>query len=135
MFHPWRSLRAMTHVVVHWARPHPAAPGATDGATRIWLDPRMTQVERRCVLTHELVHLEHGHHGCQPPAVERAVRAETARRLVSAEALLAAAPWALSLDELADELWVTPLVLADRLEHLTAAERVLLEAALADHTC
>ena len=135
MFHPWRALRTLTYVVVVWARPHPTAPAATDGATVIWLDPRMTQAERRCALTHELVHLEHGHRGCQPHAVEHAVRAETARRLVSAEALLAAAPWALSLDELADELWVTPLVLADRLEHLTAAERVLLEAALADHTC
>ncbi|MGC5048735.1 site-specific integrase [Micrococcus porci] len=55
MFHPWRSLRTLTHVVVVWARPHPAAPAATDGATVIWLDPRMTQAERRCALTHELV--------------------------------------------------------------------------------
>ncbi|MDY6054378.1 ImmA/IrrE family metallo-endopeptidase [Micrococcus sp.] len=122
MFHPWRSLRAMTHVVVVWARPHPAAPGATDGATRIWLDPRMSQVERRCVLAHELVHLEHGHRGCQPPAVENRVRAETARLLVTAEDLLAALPWALSLEELADELWVTPLVAADRLLALTPDE-------------
>ena len=38
------------------------------GATVIWLDPRMTQAERRCALTHELVHLEHGHRGCQPPS-------------------------------------------------------------------
>ena len=56
MFHPWRALRALSHVVVEWARPHPTVPAATDGASRIWLDPRMSQVERRCVLTHELVH-------------------------------------------------------------------------------
>ncbi|MBD4424738.1 ImmA/IrrE family metallo-endopeptidase, partial [Xanthomonas citri pv. citri] len=23
MFHPWRALRTLTHVVVVWARPHP----------------------------------------------------------------------------------------------------------------
>lgn len=126
MFHPWRRLRALSHVVVEWARPHPTAPGATDGRSRIWIDPHMTQVERRCVLTHELVHLEHGHRGCQPPAVERRVRAETARRLIADEDLHAAACWARSLEELADELWVIPLVAADRLEHLTARERTAL---------
>ena len=70
MFHPWRALRTLTHVVVVWARPHPAAPAATDGATVIWLDPRMTQAERRCALTHALVRLEHGHRACQPPTIE-----------------------------------------------------------------
>ncbi|MCC0765675.1 hypothetical protein [Micrococcus luteus] len=74
MFHPWRALRALSHVVVVWSRPHAAAPAATNGADLVWLDPRMTQAERRCALTHELVHLEHGHRGCQPPAVEHAVR-------------------------------------------------------------
>ena len=104
MFHPWRALRTLTHVVVVWARPHPAAPAATDGATVIWLDPRMTQAERRCALTHELVHLEHGHRGCQPPAVEHAVRAAAARQLITLEQLADALPWSMSLDELADEL-------------------------------
>ena len=68
MFHPWRALRALSHVVVVWFRPHAAAPAATNGADLVWLDPRMTQAERRCALTHELVHLEHGHRGCQPPS-------------------------------------------------------------------
>lgn len=119
----------MTHVVVEWSRPHPGSPGATGGHTRIWLDPRMSQVERRCVLAHELVHLERGHSGCQPPAVERAVRAETARRLVATEDLAGAVPWVLSLIELADELWVTPLVLADRLLMLDPVERTALARA------
>ena len=116
----------MTHVVVEWRRPHHGTPGATDGASRIWLDPRMSQAERRSVLTHELVHVMHGHRGCQPPAVERAVRAEAARLLVSTEDLLAALPWAMSLEELADELWVTPLVAADRLQTLTPEEAAAL---------
>ena len=133
MFHPWRALRTLTHVVVVWARPHPTAPAATDGATVIWLDPRMTQAERRCALTHELVHLEHGHHGCQPPAVEHAVRAATARQLITLEQLSDALPWSMSLDELADELWVTPLVLTDRLAGLTRAEREHLDARIPEH--
>lgn len=132
MFHPWRSLRALTHVVVEWVRPHPAAPGGTNGVDVIWLDPRLLQVERRCVLTHEMVHLEHGHQGCQPAAVEHAVRAEAARRLITLEDLSRALPWAHTLDELADDLWVTPLVATDRLAALTRDELAHLRARLPD---
>ena len=128
MFHPWRHLREMAHVVVEWTRPHPTAPGATDGRNVIWLDPRLLQVERRCVLTHELVHLEHGHRGCQPPAVEHAVRAETARRLVTLEDLERALPWSEHLEVLAEDLWVTPTVLVDRFAALTVHERAHLRA-------
>lgn len=123
----------MTHVVVEWRRPHHEAPGATDGASRIWLDPRMSQTERRSVLTHELVHLEYGHAGCQPTAVERRVRDAAARTLISHEDLAAALPWAMSLEELADDLWVPPLVLRDRLAGLTATERADLAARLPEH--
>lgn len=123
LWHPWRALRRLENIVVDWARPHPALPAATDGVAVIWMDPRLTQVERRCVLTHELVHIEQGHRGCQPRAIERAVRAEAARRLITLEQLQHAMPWALSVGELADELWVTEMVLLDRLEGLTHAER------------
>lgn len=122
MFHPWRALHALTHVVVVWVRPHPAAPAATNGIDVVWLDPRLTHVERRCVLAHELVHLEHSHRGCQPAAVEHAVRAEAARRLITLEDLLAAIPWSEHLAVLADELWVTEQVLLDRLAGLTPTE-------------
>lgn len=134
MFHPWRSLRALTHVVVEWVRPHPAAPGGTNGVDVIWLDPRLLQVERRCVLTHEMVHLEHGHQGCQPAAVEHAVRAAAARQLITLEQLADALPWSMSREELADELWVTPLVLTDRLAGLTRTEREHLAALATEHS-
>ncbi|MFJ6848760.1 hypothetical protein ACIQO5_10250, partial [Micrococcus luteus] len=90
--------------------------------------------ERRCALTHELVHLEHGHRGCQPPAVEHAVRAAAARQLITLEQLADALPWSMSLDELADELWVTPLVLTDRLAGLTRTEREHLAALATEHS-
>ncbi len=128
MFHPWHQLRNLSHVIVEWIRPHPTIPAATDGERCIWLDPRMNQVERRCALTHELVHLEFGHVGCQPVKVERGVRVETARRLITVEQLVEWVPWALSREELASELWVTELVLADRLESLNAAEQERLDS-------
>lgn len=90
------------------------------------MDPRMNQVERRCVLTHELVHIELGHRGCQPSAVERDVRAEAAYRLIRLEDLLSGSVWALGPSELADELWVTDMVLHDRLAGLTVGERAQL---------
>ena len=123
----------MTHVVVEWIRPHPRAPGATNGADVIWLDPRLSQVERRCVLTHELVHLEYGHRGCQPPAVEHVVRVRTAERLVELEDLAAAVKWTVDPDELAEELWVTPMVLQDRVAALSASEVAALVAIASHH--
>jgi len=122
MFHPWRVLRFLQFVVVEWVRPHPNLIAATDGRSRIWMDPRLSQVERRCVLTHELVHIRYGHTGCQPAVVERWVRTETARYLIALKDLQRAAVWALSIPELADELWVTELVLNDRLRNLTPGE-------------
>lgn len=126
MFHPWRALRELGHVIVEWVRPHSDAVAATDGKRVIWLDPRMNQVERRCVLTHELVHLEYGHHGCQPGKVEHLVRTEAARYLIDIRDLRWCALWALSLPELADELWVTDMVLHDRLTGLTEEEACML---------
>lgn len=89
--------------------------GRTDGE-HIWLDERLLQVERRCALTHEMVHVALGHTECQPIAREARVRRITAERLITCEALDDAFKWARNLPELADELWVTVPVLKDRLE-------------------
>lgn len=126
MWNPWNTLRSLEHVSVHWSRPHPRVPAATDGDLRIWIDPRANQVERRCLLAHELVHLELKHRGCQPPAVERAVRAEVAHRLIHLDSLIRHLPWSRGRFELAEELWVTELVLDDRLSTLTLAEHHVL---------
>lgn len=124
MWNPWHSLKARGDVRVHWVRPHPLIPAATDGVERIWIDPRANQIERRCLLAHELIHLELSHRGCQPSAVERLVRAEAAHRLVTTDVLMAHLPWARSSFELAEELSVTELVLKDRLATLTASEHL-----------
>ncbi|MFK0005513.1 ImmA/IrrE family metallo-endopeptidase [Paenarthrobacter sp. NPDC090520] len=98
------------------------APGRTNGIDTIWLNKGLDQVERRCSLTHELVHLERKHTGCQPPAVEAEVRAEAARRLITIDHFAKALAWSRSVNELADELWVTPDVLFDRFDNLTEQE-------------
>ncbi|MDQ1053216.1 putative metal-dependent peptidase [Arthrobacter sp. SORGH_AS 212] len=85
---------------------------ATDGRT-IYLDDRLTHRERRCAIYHELVHIELGHRECQPPAIEKKVRAAAAARLVSWEAVWEHAPWAHSLEELAEDVMVTKSVLSD----------------------
>lgn len=132
-YHPWRELRALTHTVVHWRELHPGVWGATDGHD-IWLDHRLGQVERRCTLAHELEHIRRGHRGCQPPAVEAAVNAAAARRLIPDPHDLAdALAWARGdLPAAADELWVDEPTLVARLDprHLHPAEKALLEVRL-----
>ncbi|WP_138445210.1 ImmA/IrrE family metallo-endopeptidase [Sinomonas susongensis] len=128
MFSPWGALRELTHVTLHFIVMPDGAPARTDGRRRIWLDKRLQQAERRCALTHELVHLEHGHTSCQGPRVERRVREETARRLVPFELLVEAYRWTQHPDELAEELWVTVDVVRDLLAALTDVERTALAA-------
>lgn len=128
MFDPWRALRHLVHVTIDWVRMPDDVPGRTNGIDMIWIDNRLQQLERRCVLVHELVHLERRHVGCQPASVERAVSIETARRLIPIEQLCRHAAWSRSLHELADDLWVTGNVLTDRLTSLTPEESADLNA-------
>lgn len=122
LHHPWRLLRSLPHVTLEWVR-MVGRVGETNGVDLIRLHPDQLQVERRVAITHELVHLERGHtSGCNT-RVEAGVRAETARRLVTIDALLDALAWTQDWDEAADHLWVTVEVLRDRIDHLTPAER------------
>lgn len=127
-FHPWRQLRGGP-VDVSWVRMPDDVHGRTDGE-HIWLDKRLLQVERRCTLTHEMVHVKLGHTTCQPANSEARVRRITAEKLITTSQLTTAASWARSHAEMADELWVTPDVLADRLTMMSPAERALVVEAL-----
>ncbi|WP_169701905.1 ImmA/IrrE family metallo-endopeptidase [Janibacter terrae] len=128
--HPWRRLRDLHHVVVSWRDdlPEPLL-GASEG-DRIWLRSNLKQVERRCVLAHELEHHDRGHEGCQPEPVEAAVRAAAARWLLpDPHGLADALVWAHGdIEAAADELFVTPRVLRHRLDarHLHPAERAII---------
>lgn len=114
----------MTHIrVSHVAMPEDDELAYTNCVDRIWLDENLLQVERRCALTHELQHIYMGHTGHQEPRVELTVRVITARRLITFDNLMHEARWAHSFHELADCLWVTPAVLADRINYLKKEER------------
>lgn len=114
---PWVSVRQLATSLIVWTRPHSTAPASTDGQ-RIFMDPGLFQDEKLCVLAHEAIHLERNHSGCQPPAVERDVQLEVARRLVSFESLQRVAGWAKTPAEMADELGVTEEVVMLRIQSL-----------------
>lgn len=113
------------HITVHHIELQRLS-AVTDGLSTIWLDDRLTEIEERCALAHELVHLEMGHVGHQPPAVEEKVREQAARSLVPIKALYAHRHWQGRLYGLAEDLGVTEAVLMDRLRWLTEEERLLL---------
>lgn len=126
MFDPWGALRRLTHIHISFVPMPDGVPGRTDGLRVIWLDKNLQQVERRCALAHELVHIEFGHDGCQRPCIEHQVNVETARRLITIADLCRHLAWARSPQELAEDLWVTTEVLTDRLQSLTPDETVQL---------
>lgn len=128
MFDPWGIIAAHPWLGVHMVRMPEGKPGATNGRDTIWLEERMTARERRCVLTHELVHLQYGHGDCQPPKVELKVRRQTAHLLLPWPMLVESVRGAVSISVLAEELHVTDQVLTDRLEALSDIEVETLQA-------
>lgn len=134
IYHPWRHLRDhWPHINVHHTDDLPEDRlGETDGHAKVWLRRRQLQVERRCTLTHELIHLERGDTGECPPAVEVEIDREAARRLIPWGSLLEAARWSRDIEEIADELWVTEKILRARAETLTGSEVLALGEAVRD---
>lgn len=95
----------------------------------IALDSRLTQVERRCTLAHELVHLERGDDGhCatdwHEDKQEQLVHSIAARRLIATEDLALALILHESIYAQAEELWVDEMTLRTRLAGLSTAERL-----------
>lgn len=89
----------------------------------IVLNKHLNQVERRCVLAHELEHLDRGApHETLRPHIERRVLKATAAYLLPDLTVLADALAAATLREAAEDLWVTWSVLIERLRGLSDAE-------------
>lgn len=123
-WHPWRHLRAMTDVDVTW--------DAADGTLGTWcagtramaFHPRQSQAQRRCTVTHEIVHAELSHEGPCSPATELLVLKTSARRLISIQALADAIVFHRDdRSALAQELWVDRQTLDARLDHLHPCEQ------------
>jgi len=93
----------------------------TDG-TDIWYDDRLNEVQRKCAIVHELVHIERGEGSRQLESREMSVRYETSRRLLPLKAMsgICSGPGKLSLA--AKDLLVTKRVLMDRAAVLTDVE-------------
>lgn len=114
---PWALLRVRPWLELVWTHHLPAGIRAATDGTRIWITHGLSQRERRCALMHELIHIDHGHTGHQPPGVEQLVEAVTARTLLPSldtvrRTLMLADG---RIDVAAEELWVTEAVLRSRL--------------------
>lgn len=128
MLDPWRLVRERVDLVVHHVHLPHGMHGGTAG-NDIYLDKRLTQRQRRCVLMHELIHWEHQHDGHQPPHVEAWVDRLAAIALIDLPDLRDALRWGRSAWEIAEHLSVTERLLQVRLDHLTEGERGLLSRA------
>lgn len=134
LYHPWRRLRELVDVTLHWHDDGPAG-WCRHSTQDVSIRRGMTQAERRSTICHELVHLERG------PAVrgqaareEIEVSKEAARRLIpDVRHLGEALAWATCIDEAADELWVDAGTLRARLDHLHPSERAYLRRRLEEH--
>lgn len=110
----YRAVPGHRHAETYWHRGKPV---------RVVLDHRLTQVQRRVALSHELEHLDRGA-PCETlrASIERRVVKATAKYLLPDLDLLAGMVAVYDLRRAADELWVTFPVLVDRLRGLTDAE-------------
>lgn len=135
MYHPWRRFRGLAR----WTLEQAPLPAGVSGLT-VWptgtviLDRRLSQVERRCTICHELVHIERGP---LPDNAELSVIEEglveriSAGRLIELHDLGEALAWSSHISEAADMLWVTEDVLRVRLDHLSEHECDYLQKRLA----
>lgn len=131
-YDPWARLAAMPHVEVVLVKISGPEFGFTDG-TVIELDYRLSKVQQRCTLEHELTHIDMGHTSWQPSAVEREVDRRVALRLVTIDELIDAFRFTLDRDHAAWECDVTRDTLDDRMRCLTRDERAQIRQATAHH--
>ena len=117
-WNPWHQLRDKWSTITY--RPISSLPGGVLGCTdgrNIYIVDGLTTAERRCVLTHELIHLERGEYAHQSKRIECAIEQEAARRLIPHENLLEA-DWTQPLASIAESLWVDETTLRARLHTL-----------------
>ncbi|MCB1288643.1 MAG: hypothetical protein KDB47_13290 [Mycobacterium sp.] len=131
VWHPWRVLRIRyPDVEVSCRHRLPDHLMGLQHGDRIWLCRTLTQAERRCTLTHELVHRERGPVPADPVAAaaeERAVDEIAARRLISIGSLLDGLAWTRDPHQLAEHLWVDVPTLHTRMATLDPLEVAELE--------
>ena len=134
MYHPWRRFRVEAQWALRVAHLPRGRMGYVDlRAHAVVIDRTLLQVERRCTIAHELVHIERGPVPADPwlgLREERAVEREAAKRLIGLDALADALAWSAWPDEVADELWVDVQTLNARVAGLSRSERAWLSQRL-----
>lgn len=110
----YRPIAGHRHAETYWQRGKPV---------RVVLDHKLSQVQRRCALAHELEHLDRGA-PCESlrASIERRVVKATAKYLLPDLELLAGMLTVYDLRRAADELWVTFPILIDRLRGMSDRE-------------
>lgn len=134
MYHPWREARQRSHLEIHFAQLGDDHRGCIRGP-RVTINSDDLQVERRCTITHELVHDER-----RIFPTDRVLRAReelrveriAARRLIALERLVDALVWTRRTEEVAEELWVDVPMLVALVQSLTDRERDWIDAQLRD---
>jgi hypothetical protein len=127
-WHPWRHLRDH-HPDIDVTFVDLGDCGCLGRWTHAGIEIERTsdQRERRCTLTHELIHHERGPVPDHPhfgPREEAMVEKLTARRLITIDDLVDALVWSRKVDEgMAIDLWVDLDVLLTRIKTLTDDER------------
>ncbi len=131
VWHPWRAIRERPDITVKWER-IPGRLGEWCQRTKtMTLHPDQSQRQRRCTVTHELIHAERGHYGVCRSTVERAVSVEAARRLIPLDRLADALVWSQDEWEVSEDLWVDVPTTRLRIETLTQAEKDYIERRIA----
>lgn len=104
-------------------------PAATSRRQHVILiDKEMLRRDQRCALAHELAHLDLAHSSpiCEGKE-ERHADELAAARMIPLSRLADALTWALSFDEVADELGVTTTLARRRILALTGDEKAWIE--------
>jgi hypothetical protein len=137
-YSPWRHLRSLPQIDLRWTDDDHLLDGAHawyyHRLRAIVMDKRLTQVERRSAIAHELGHAIRGDLPCGSDVLdarqESVVEQWAARKLIELPALADALKWSDDPEEVADALWVTTDLLHARIEHLHPSERAFLCRAL-----
>ncbi|WP_288337880.1 hypothetical protein [uncultured Gordonia sp.] len=125
MYHPWREARRRSHLDIEFVELEDDHRGCING-NRITIGIDDPQAQRRCTLTHELVHDER-----RVFPRDRVLRAReeltveriASRRLIQLEALVDALLWSRDARETAAELWVDVPMLVAFVRSMTDDER------------
>lgn len=134
-YSPWRHLRSLVHLHLDFTDDDELLDGADARyyatVDRLLMDKRLDlQVDRRCILAHELAHAIRGDLPCGEATLdarqEAWVEQWAARKLIALDDLADALRWSRQADEVAEALWVTVDLLEVRMRHLHPAERAYL---------